>query len=209
MERFRYLVLSLLFVILAVMPPVFAQEEDVVEESAVEEEAVWGDERVADEVAPAETAQLPAPSWGINLGLAAPLSAGEYITTSPSGLGVVVNTPYAMDLGPLNVGFSFSLLMSSGMQAGGQDVDLTQVSANAGAFLPGLPVQLWAGIGTGGSGMGMQAGAGVPINAFMPDLPVFVTVGGMANILTKVTDNAPGNTGVLMGFLMVGMPLGN
>ena len=40
MERFRYLVLSLLFIVLAVMPPVFAQEE-VVEEAAVEEEAVW------------------------------------------------------------------------------------------------------------------------------------------------------------------------
>ena len=35
MERFRYLVLSLLFVFLAVMPPVFAQEAEVVEESAV------------------------------------------------------------------------------------------------------------------------------------------------------------------------------
>ena len=55
----------------------------------------------------------------------------------------------------------------------------------------------------------MLVGAGVPLNAFMPDLPVFVTVGGMANILTKVTENAPGNTYTGMGFLMVGMPLGN
>ena len=53
MKRFRYLVFSLLFVILAVMPPVFAQEEAaveeeaVVEEAAVEEEAVWGDEAAA------------------------------------------------------------------------------------------------------------------------------------------------------------------
>ena len=208
MERFRYLVLSLLFIVLAVMPPVFAQEE-VVEEAAVEEEAVWGDEAAAEEVAPAETAQLPAPSWGINLGLGAALMSGEYVTTDPSGLGVVVNTPYAMDLGPLNVNFSLSLLMSNGMVAGGEDVDLTQVSLNAGAFLPGLPVQAWLGVGTGGSGMGMQVGAGVPLNAFMPDLPVFVTVGGMANILTKVTENAPGNTYTGMGFLMVGMPLGN
>ena len=135
MERFRYLVLSLLFIVLAVMPPVFAQEE-VVEEAAVEEEAVWGDESATEEVAPAETAQLPAPSWGINLGFGASLMSGEFVTTSPSGLGV-------------------------------------------------------------------------PLNAFMPDLPVFVTVGGMANILTKVTENAPGNTYTGMGFLMVGMPLGN
>ena len=207
MERFRYLVISLLFIVLAAMPPVFAQE--VVEESAVEEEAVWGDEAAAEEVAPAETAQLPAPSWGINLGLGAALMSGEYVTTDPSGLGVVVNTPYAMDLGPLNVNFSVSLLMSNGMVAGTEEVDLTQVSVNAGAFLPGLPVQAWLGVGTGGSGMGMQVGAGVPLNAFMPDLPVFVTVGGMANILTKVTENAPGNTYTGMGFLMVGMPLGN
>ena len=47
MERIRHLVFSLLYVILAVMPPVFAQEEEaveeeaVVEEAAVEEEAVW------------------------------------------------------------------------------------------------------------------------------------------------------------------------
>ena len=72
MKRFRYLVFSLLFVILAVMPPVFAQEEAtepaveeavveeaVVEEAAVEEEAVWGDEAAAEEVAPAGTAKAP------------------------------------------------------------------------------------------------------------------------------------------------------
>ena len=206
MERFRYLVLSLLFVIFAVMPPVFAQEGEVVEASAVEEEAVWGDETAADEVAPAETAQLPAPSWGINLGFGTALMAGEYITTSPSGLGVVVITPYAMDLGPLNVNFSVSLLMSNGMVAGATEVDLTQISVNAGAFLPGMPVQAWVGVGTGGSGMGMQVGAGVPLNAFMPDLPVIVTVGGMANILTKVHDDAPDKTYTGMGFLMVGMP---
>ena len=205
MERFRYIVLSLLFVILAVMPPVFAQEAGVVEEAAVEEEAVWGDE-AAEEVAPAETAKLPAPSWGVNLGLGAALMSGEYVTTDPSGLGVVVNTPYAMDLGALNVNFSVSLLMSNGMVAGGEDVDLTQVSVNAGAFLPGMPVQAWVGVGTGGSGMGLQVGAGVPLNAFMPDLPVIVTVGGMANILTKVHDNAPDKTYTGMGFLMVGMP---
>ena len=57
--------------------------------------------------------------------------------------------------------------------------------------------------------MGMQVGAGVPLNAFMPDLPVIVTVGGFGNILTKVTEDAPGNTYTGMGFLMVGMPLGN
>jgi hypothetical protein len=132
--------------------------------------------------------------------------SGEYVTTDPSGLGVVVNTPYAMDLGALNVNFSVSLLMSNGMVAGGEEVDLTQVSVNAGAFLPGMPVQAWVGVGTGGSGMGMQVGAGVPLNAFMPDLPVIVTVGGMANILTKVHDNAPDKTYTGMGFLMVGMP---
>ena len=206
MERFRYLVLSLLFVIFAVMPPVFAQEGEVVEESAVEEEAVWGDDVAADEVAPAETAKLPAPSWGVNLGFGAALMSGEFVTTDPSGLGVVVNTPYAMDLGALNVNFSLSLLMSNGMVAGGEDVDLTQISVNAGAFLPGMPVQAWVGVGTGGSGMAMQVGAGVPLNAFMPDLPVLVTVGGFGNILTKVHDNAAGKTYTGMGFLMVGMP---
>ena len=206
MERFRYLVLSLLFVFLAVMPPVIAQEAEVVEEAAVEEEAVWGDEVAGEEVAPAETAKLPAPSWGVNVGLGAALMSGEFVTTDPSGLGVVVNTPYAMDLGALNVNFSISLLMSNGMVAGGEDVDLTQISVNAGAFLPGMPVQAWVGVGTGGSGLAMQVGAGVPLNAFMPDLPVLVTVGGFGNILTKVHDNAPGNTYTGMGFLMVGMP---
>ena len=205
MKSFRYLIFSLLFVLIAVMPPVFAQEAEVVEEAAVEEEAVWGDD-VAEEVAPAETAKLPAPSWGVNLGLGAALMSGEYVTTAPSGLGVVVNTPYAMDLGALNVNFSVSLLMSNGMVAGGEDVDLTQISVNAGAFLPGMPVQAWVGVGTGGSGLAMQVGAGVPLNAFMPDLPVLVTVGGFGNILTKVHDNAPGNTYTGMGFLMVGMP---
>ena len=61
MKRFRYLVFSLLFVILAVIPPVFAQEEatEPAVEEAVVEEAVWGDEAAAEEVAPAETAKAP------------------------------------------------------------------------------------------------------------------------------------------------------
>ena len=70
MKRFRYLIFSLLFILFAVMPPVFAQEEaaapeaeavveEAVVEEAVEEEAVWGDEAAAEEVAPAETAKAP------------------------------------------------------------------------------------------------------------------------------------------------------
>ena len=71
MKRFRYLLFSLLFVLLAVMPPVFAQEEAteeaVVEEAAVEEEAVWGDDAAA-EVAPAETAKATGSGMTISAG---------------------------------------------------------------------------------------------------------------------------------------------
>ena len=72
MKRFRYLLFSLLFVLLAVMPPVFAQEEAaeeaVVEEAAVEEEAVWGDDAAAEEVAPAETAKATGSGMTVSLG---------------------------------------------------------------------------------------------------------------------------------------------
>ena len=40
MKRFRYLVFSLTFVLFAVMPPVFAQEEAAVEEAPAPEPAV-------------------------------------------------------------------------------------------------------------------------------------------------------------------------
>ena len=192
----KRLLLTLMVSLLAV-PFIYAQDDE-------EEEIVISAPAPAQE----ESAEFPAPGWAINVGGGVSLASGEYVTTDPSGIGVVVGTPYVMPLGPLDINFSVSMLMNSGMQVGGgTDVDLTQISANAGAFIPGLPVQAWLGIGTGGSGMGMQLGAGVPVNAFMPDLPVIVTVGGMANILTKVNDDAPGNTGVAMGFLMVGMPL--
>ena len=96
MKRFRYLVFSLLFVILAVMPPVFAQEEAtepaveeaaVVEEAVVEEEAVWGDEAAAEEVAPAETAKAPGSGYQVSLGVGMGLVTGEYITKAPTVLG--------------------------------------------------------------------------------------------------------------------------
>ena len=104
MKRFRYLVFSLLFVILAVMPPVFAQEEAteaeeaVVEEAAVEEEAIWGDEAAAEEVAPAETAKAPGSGMTVSLGVGMGLAAGEYITSGPTGFGIVVGLPHSMPL---------------------------------------------------------------------------------------------------------------
>ena len=97
MKRFRYLVFSLLFVILAVMPPVFAQEEaaeEAVVEEAVEEEAVWGDEAAAEEVAPAETAKAPGSGMTVSLGAGMGLASGEYITKAPTGFGLVVGLPF-------------------------------------------------------------------------------------------------------------------
>ena len=210
MKRFRYLVFSLLFVILAVMPPVFAQEEEaveeeaVVEEAAVEEEAVWGDEAAAEEVAPAETAKAPGSGMTVSLGVGMGLAAGEYISSGPTGFGLVVGLPFSMPIGPLDVSVSAAVLMNT-MDAGAEvDASVSQIMVFGMAAVPGMPFALMGGGGIAGSGLVLAGGLGVPVNAFVPDLPVNVMVGVNANILTALDENIEGNTGYVSGFVMVG-----
>ena len=207
MERFHYLVFSLLFVILVVMPPVFAQEaaveeEAVVEEAAVEEEAVWGDDAAA-EVAPAETAKATGSGMTISAGYGMGLAHGEYISSS-SGLGLLVGLPFSMPIGPLDVSVSAAILMNT-MDAGPETgASITQIMVFGMANPPGMPFVLMGGGGMAGSGLVVAGGLGVPVNAFVPDLPVNVMVGVNANILTALDDNIEGNTGYVSGFVMVG-----
>ena len=213
MKRFRYLVFSLLFVILAVMPPVFAQEEEAVEEAVVEEavveeaaveEAVWGDEAAAEEVAPAETAKAPGSGMTVSLGYGMGLAAGEYITSGPSGLGLVVGLPFSMPIGPLDVSVSAAVIMNT-MDAGSETgASVTQIMVFGMAAVPGMPFALMGGAGMAGSGLAIAGGLGVPVNAFVPDLPVQVMVGVNANIYTALDDNIEGNTGGIVGFGTVG-----
>ena len=206
MKRFRYLVFSLLFVILAVMPPVFAQEEatEPAVEEAVVEEAVWGDEAAAEEVAPAETAKAPGSGMTVSLGVGMGLAAGEYISSGPTGFGLVVGLPFSMPIGPLDVSVSAAVLMNT-MDAGSEvDASVSQIMVFGMAAVPGMPFALMGGGGIAGKGLVLAGGLGVPVNAFVPDLPVNVMVGVNANILTKLDDNIEGNTGYLSGFVMVG-----
>ena len=208
MKRFRYLVFSLLFVILAVMPPVFAQGEEtedaVVQEAAVEEEAVWGDDATAEEVAPAETAKAPGSGMTVSLGVGMGLAAGEYISSGPTGFGLVVGLPFSMPIGPLDVSVSAAVLMNT-MDAGAEvDASVSQIMVFGMAAVPGMPFALMGGGGMAGSGLVLAGGLGVPVNAFVPDLPVNVMVGVNANILTALDDNIEGNTGALAGFVTVG-----
>ena len=209
MKRFRYLVFSLLFVLLAVMPPVFAQEEAaveeeaVVEEAAVEEEAVWGDDAATEEVAPAETAKATGSGMTISAGYGMGLAHGEYITSS-SGMGLVVGLPVSIPIGPLDVSVSAAILANT-MDAGPETgASITQIMVFGMANPPGMPLVLMGGAGMAGSGLVMAGGLGVPVNAFVPDLPVNVMVGVNANIFTALDDNIDGNTGSVAGFLMVG-----
>ena len=212
MKRFRYLVFSLLFVILAVMPPVFAQEEAaveeeaVVEEAAVEEEAVWGDEAVAEEVAPAETAKAPGSGMTVSVGAGMGLARGEYIGTGPSGFGLAVGLPFSLPIGPLDVSVSAAIIMNSMTKndEGENSLDVTQVMVMGMAAVPGMPFALMGGAGMAGSGLAIAGGLAVPVNAFVPDLPVQVMVGVNANIYTALDDNIEGNTGGIVGFLTVG-----
>jgi len=211
MKRFHYIVFSLLFVILAVMPPVFAQEEAteeaVVEEAAVEEEAVWGDEAAAEEVAPAETAKAPGSGYQVSLGLGMGLASGEYITSGPTGFGLVVGLPFSMPIGPLDVSVSAAVLMNT-MDAGNEvDLSVSQIMVFGMAAVPGMPFALMGGGGLAGSGLAIAGGLGVPVNAFVPNLPVNIMVGVNANILTALDDGIDGNTGYVSGFLMVGTSL--
>ena len=213
MERFRYLVFSLLFVLFAVMPPVFAQEEateaeapveeTVVEEAAVEEEAVWGDEAAAEEVAPAETAKAPGSGMTASLGLGMGLAHGEYISSS-SGLALLVGLPFSMPIGPLDVSVSAAVIMNS-MDAGAETgASVTQIMVFGMAAVPDMPFALMGGAGMAGSGLVVAGGLAVPVNAFVPDLPVQVMVGVNANIFTALDDDIDGNTGSVAGFVMVG-----
>jgi len=214
MKRFRYLSFSLLFVLLAVMPPVFAQEEAteaeapveeaVVEEAAVEEEAVWGDEAAAEEVAPAETAKAPGSGMTVSLGVGMGLAAGEYISSGPTGFGLVVGLPFSMPIGPLDVSVSAAIIMNT-MDAGSETgASVTQIMVFGMAAVPGMPFALMGGAGMAGSGLAIAGGLAVPVNAFVPDLPVQVMVGVNANIYTALDDNIEGNTGALAGFVTVG-----
>ena len=207
MKRFRYLVFSLLFVILAVMPPVFAQEEAteeateeaVVEEAAVEEEAVWGDEAAAEEVAPAETAKVPGSGMSASLGVGMGLAHGEYISSS-SGLGLLVGLPFSMPIGPLDVSVSAAVIMNT-MDAGSETgASVTQIMVFGMAAVPGMPFALMGGGGMAGSGLAIAGGLGVPV---MQE-PVQVMVGVNANIYTALDDDIEGNTGGIVGFLTVG-----
>ena len=209
MKRFHYLTFSILFVVLAVMPPVFAQEEAaveeeaVVEEAAIEEEAVWGDDAVGEEVAPAETAKATGSGMTVSLGYGMGLAHGEYIESS-SGLGLVVGLPVSMPIGPLDVSVSAAVLMNT-MDAGPESgASITQIMVFGMANPPGMPFVLMGGGGMAGSGLVVAGGLGVPVNAFAPDLPVNVMVGVNANILTAIDENIDGNTGYVSGFLMVG-----
>ena len=213
MERFRYLVFSLLFVLFAVMPPVFAQEEateaeapveeTVVEEAAVEEEAVWGDEAAAEEVAPAETAKAPGSGMTASLGVGMGLAHGEYISSS-QGLGLLVGLPFSMPIGPLDVSVSAAVIMNT-MDAGAETgASVTQIMVFGMAAVPDMPFALMGGGGMAGSGLVIAGGLGVPVNAFVPDLPVNIMVGVNGNLLTALDDNIEGSTYYVSGFVMVG-----
>ena len=214
MKRFRYLIFSLLFVLFAVMPPVFAQEEAaepeavveeaVVEEAVVEEEAVWGDEAAAEEVAPAETAKAPGSGYQVSLGVGMGLVTGEYITKAPTGFGLVVGLPFSMPIGPLDISVSAAVLMNT-MDAGAEEgLSITQIMVFGMAAVPDMPFALMGGGGIAGSGLVIVGGLGVPVNAFVPDLPVNIMVGVNGNLLTALDDNIEGSTYYVSGFVMVG-----
>ena len=214
MKRFRYLIFSLLFVLFAVMPPVFAQEEAaepeavveeaVVEEAVVEEEAVWGDEAAAEEVAPAETAKAPGSGMTVSLGVGMGLVTGEYITKAPTGFGLVVGLPFSMPIGPLDISVSAAVLMNT-MDAGAEEgLSITQIMVFGMAAVPDMPFALMGGGGIAGSGLVITGGLGVPVNAFVPDLPVNIMVGVNGNLLTALDDSIGGSTYYVSGFVMVG-----
>ena len=91
------------------------------------------------------------------------------------------------------------------MDAGAEaDASVSQIMVFGMAAVPGMPFALMGGGGLAGSGLAIAGGLGVPVNAFVPDLPVNVMVGVNANILTALDDTIDGNTGYVAGFLMVG-----
>ena len=91
--------------------------------------------------------------------------------------------------------------MDAGPETG---ASVTQIMVFGMAAVPGMPFALMGGGGMAGSGLAIAGGLAVPVNAFVPDLPVQVMVGVNANIYTALDDNIEGNTGGIVGFVTVG-----
>ena len=129
---------------------------------------------------------------------------GEYITKAPTGLGLVVGLPFSMPIGPLDISVSAAVLMNT-MDAGAEEgLSITQIMVFGMAAVPDMPFALMGGAGMAGKGLVIAGGLGVPVNAFVPDLPVNIMVGVNGNLLTALDDNIEGSTYYVSGFVMVG-----
>ena len=106
----------------------------------------------------------------------------------------------------MDVSVSAAIIMNSMTKNNNAEdaLDVTEIMVFGMAAVPGMPFALMGGGGMAGSGLALAGGLGVPVNAFVPDLPVNVMVGVNANILTAIDDNIEGNTGYVAGFLMLG-----
>jgi len=186
----KRLLLTLMVSLLAV-PFIYAQdeeEEEIVISSPVQESEI----------------QSEMPPLTVHVGAGLGLASGEYITGGPMGVGVMVGLPYSMPLGPLDLSFNVLLAMNKADYNYEEGASVTQIIATVGTFIPNTPVSVWGGGGLAGEGLGLSGGVGIPVNAFVPDLPVIVQVGAGINILTAIDDHIDGNTGFINGYVTVG-----
>ena len=212
-------ILSVVFILAVAFPPIMAQEEEEVtgqEEAITEEEVEMADEEEAvEEMAMEEEAleaEVAKPGFVISAALGGALISGEYLTSGPIGIGVVLQTPIAIPLGPIT--FNLGLVIASGSGEWGGDKDASvleiwpSVSFQANDIVPlPVPLTLYGGAGIFGEGIGLAAGAGILVNALIPQkLPVIITVGANLNVLTAI-DGGENATYYLRGYVTVGYPL--
>ena len=207
----------------AVQEETAVEEEAVVEEAAAEavEEAVEeeveiaAEEEAIEEIAEAEEAleaEVAKPGFVISAALGGALISGDYLASGPIGFGVILQTPLAIPLGPITFNLGLVIATGSGEWGGDKDASVLEiwpsVSFQANDIVPlPVPLTLYGGAGIFGEGIGLAAGAGILVNALIPQkLPVIITVGANGNLLTDI-DGASTTTFYLRGYVTVGYPL--
>lgn len=118
-----------------------------------------------------------APGWAVGGGFGIPVYKSEYYE-SAMGFGLLVQTPYSIAAGPLNMGIGVFAGMTSGKDHAGAEqswvevIPTVNIAVNDFTELP-MPVGVHAGVGLVPTGLGISAGG----SAILMAQPVIVSAG--------------------------------
>ena len=142
-------------------------------------EGTVSEEEVAEDVVAKE-------AFGWNIGFTGSVGFinGEYITNTPTGFSLVINTPYGLNLG--NIDFNLSLAVGS-YNGEGNNEPLESVMYGIGGNLLLFNVLFYEGhVGMIGAGTGGRGFGGISFKGL--NLPVNLLVGAEGFLTTKADD---------------------